>query len=230
MRVPLSNRRQRQIGTVASILEERYGPRPWREHPSALDELVLTILSQHTSDVNSERAFAALKSRFPSWESIIDAPISAIAEAIRGGGLAKQKAPKIQGALREVMAQTGGDLDFLTHFSVAEGRKWLVSLPGVGAKTASCVLLFALGLPAMPVDTHVHRVAGRIGLIGLHDSPKQAQDILEAEVGANRDQIYALHMNLIAHGRAVCIARRPRCGECPLTRCCDYYVRLSANA
>jgi endonuclease-3 len=103
-------------------------------------------------------------------------------------------------------------------------------LPGVGSKTASCVLLFSLGMPAMPVDTHVHRVAGRIGLIESTDSPERAQDLLESEVGADRDRIYALHMDLIAHGRAVCIARRPRCGECPLTRCCDYFAELSKNS
>jgi endonuclease III len=220
-----------RIEEIASLLEKRYGPRPWKRHRPPIEELVLTILSQHTSDLNSERAFAQLADRFPTWEAIIAAPTNEVADAIRSGGLAEQKAPRIQAVLRTIFELSDGwNLDFLAGLPVAEGRKRLTSLPGVGPKTASCVLLFSLGLPAMPVDTHVHRVARRLGLIGPKETAEGTQHILEKKVGADRDRIYALHMSLIAHGRAVCIARRPRCGDCPLTRCCDYYLELSADS
>jgi endonuclease III len=219
-----------RIDEIALLLKDRYGPRPWKQHRPPIDELVLTILSQHTSDLNSERAFAQLTDRFPTWEAIIAAPTNEVADAIRSGGLAEQKAPRIQAVLRTILELTDGwDLDFLADLPVGEGRKWLTNLPGVGPKTASCVLLFSLGLPAMPVDTHVHRVAGRLGLVQPKETAEGTQLILEKKVGADRDRIYALHMSLIAHGRAVCIARRPRCGDCPLTRCCDYYLELSAD-
>ena len=221
--------RQSRIERVMTTLEERYGHKPWHQHRPPVDELVATILSQHTSDANSERAYAELVARYWIWREVVEAPTACIASAIRTGGLAEQKAPRIQAVLREVIAETGGDLGFLATMPVSEARTWLTALPGVGSKTASCVLLFSLGMPAMPVDTHVHRVAGRIGLIALTDSLERAQDRLESKVGADRDRIYALHMGLIAHGRAVCIARRPRCSECPLTRCCDYYAELSKD-
>lgn len=220
-----------RIEEITTLLEKRYGPRPWKRHRPPIDELVLTILSQHTSDLNSERAFALMTDRYSTWDAIIAAPTIEVADAIRSGGLAKQKAPRIQAVLRTILELTDGwNLDFLANLPVGEGRKWLTNLAGVGPKTASCVLLFSLGLPAMPVDTHVHRVAGRLGLIGPKETAEGAQHILEKKVGANRDRIYALHMSLIAHGRAVCIARRPRCGDCPLTRCCDYYLELPANS
>jgi endonuclease-3 len=220
-----------RLDFISTELERRYGARPWRRHRQAIDELILTILSQHTSDLNSERAFAELVSRFPTWESVLGASPDDITNAIRSGGLAAQKAPRIQAVLGAVLSERGTfDLDFLLRMSVEQGRTWLESLPGVGPKTASCVLLFSLGLPAMPVDTHVHRVAGRLGLVSASATAKQTQDLLEARLGENRDRIYALHVNLIAHGRTVCVARRPRCNECPLTRCCDYYIEQHSNA
>ena len=222
---------QRQLDFIATELECRYGARHWRAQRPPIDELILTVLSQHTSDLNSERAFRDLVSRFPTWESVIAAPTVEVADAIRSGGLAAQKAPRIQAVLRSILVEWGAfELGFLSTMSVADGRRWLKALPGVGPKTASCVLLFSFGLPAMPVYTHVHRVAGRLGLIRASANAEQAQDSLEARLGENRDRIYALHMNLIAHGRTVCVARRPKCGECPLTRCCDYYIELSENA
>ncbi len=226
----MSSSRQSRVEQIMTVLEGRYGPKPWHQHRPPVEELVATILSQHTSDANSERAYTELVACFSTWEEVIEAPAESVASAIRSGGLADQKAPRIQSVLREVFAETGGDLYFLGTMPVKEARDWLTALPGVGSKTASCVLLFSLGMPAMPVDTHVHRVAGRIGIIRPIDSAERAQDLLEFEVGADRDRIYALHMELIAHGRAVCIARRPRCGECPLTRCCDYFADLSKNA
>lgn len=222
---------ERQLEFVATELERRYGARLWRRHRPPIDELILTILSQHTSDLNSERAFADLVSRFPTWDAVLAAPTPQIAEAIRSGGLAAQKAPRIQAVLRSILDERGAfDIDFLANMPASDGRRWLEALPGVGPKTASCVLLFSFGLPAMPVDTHVHRVVRRLGLLSAGLTAEQTQDLLEARVGENRDRIYALHMNLIAHGRTVCVARRPKCGDCPLTRCCDYYIELSADA
>jgi endonuclease III len=227
----MTTAKQRQLDFIATELERRYGVRQWRPHRSPIDELIVTILSQHTSDLNSERAFGELVSRFPTWEDVLVAPTSEVAESIRSGGLAAQKAPRIQAVLRSILHERGTfDLDFLSNMSVSDGRQWLKALPGVGPKTASCVLLFSFGLPAMPVDTHVHRVAGRLGLISANANAEQVQDSLEARLGENRDRIYALHMNLIAHGRTVCVARRPKCSDCPLTRCCDYYIELSENA
>jgi endonuclease-3 len=219
-----------KINRIESALKERYGSREWRQHRPPVDELVLTILSQHTSDLNSERAFASLIARFSTWESILAASLSDIAAAIRSGGLAEQKAPRIQAVLRSILHERGAfDLEFLASVPVPNAREWLTNLPGVGPKTASCVLLFSFGRPAFPVDTHVHRVAQRLGLVEPSTTPEKTQLILESLLGEDRDRIYALHMNFIAHGRAVCVARRPRCGECPVTRCCDYYNQLAAD-
>jgi endonuclease-3 len=220
-----------QLDFIENALYCRFGARVWHQHRPPIDELVLTILSQHTSDLNSERAFGDLTARFPNWESVLAAPTKVVEEAIRSGGLAAQKAPRIQAVLGSILVERGDfDLGFLRAMPVVECRGWLEMLPGVGPKTASCVLLFSFGLPAMPVDTHVGRVAVRLGLVNKSATAEQIQDQLEASLGANRDRIYALHMNLIAHGRTVCVARRPRCGECPLARCCDYFINQSANA
>jgi endonuclease-3 len=155
---------------------------------------------------------------------VIDAPTAAVADAIRSGGLANLKAPRIQAVLVAVRERIGAlDLSGLADLSVAEARAELVALKGVGPKTASCVLLFSLGLPAMPVDTHVHRVSRRLGLIAAADSAESAHEQLECNLGGNRDEVYAFHMNMIAHGRTLCLARRPRCERCILTECCDYY-------
>lgn len=208
---------------MSSLLNEAYGPRPWRRHLPPVDELVATILSQHTSDRNTERAFASLRASFPTWHAVISAPTADVADAIRSGGLANQKAPRIQTVLRSIDDRYGGfDLDALATMDIATARAELTSLHGVGPKTASCVLLFSLGMPAIPVDTHVHRVTGRLGLIGPKTSAEQAHGILEAALEGDRDQAYAFHMHLIRHGRSVCIARRPRCELCPLTKVCAY--------
>lgn len=196
-----------------------------------VDELVMTILSQHTSDVNTERAFAALRSRFPTWDAVIAAPTADVADTIRGGGLANLKAPRIQQALVEIQHEYGSfNIEFLAERSVPDARRLLTRLHGVGPKTASCVLLFSLGMPALPVDTHVHRVARRLGLIGNDVSAESAHDRLESALGGGRDEVYAFHMNMIAHGRAVCSAQQPACGRCRLTRCCDYFRHAAVVA
>ncbi|HKG26707.1 MAG TPA: endonuclease III [Thermomicrobiales bacterium] len=214
------------IAEIAERLVAHYGPRHWRCHGEPVAELVATILSQHTSDANTERAFASLRGRFPTWESVIEAPTEAVADAIRSGGLANLKAPRIQAVLTVIRDRLGAfDLSSLQEMNVAAGRAELMRLKGVGPKTASCVLLFSLGLPAMPVDTHVHRVARRLGLIGAAESAEAAHELLERDLGENRDEVYAFHLNMIAHGRSVCLARQPRCERCVLTECCDYYNR-----
>src|SRR5829696_2523045 len=216
---------------VTDALELTYGPRPWRRHLPPVDELVATILSQHTSDANTDKAFASLRSRFPAWQQVISAPVADIADTIRSGGLANQKAPRIQAVLTSVREQYGGfNLDSLASKSVQAARDQLSSLHGVGPKTASCVLLFSLGRPALPVDTHVHRVSRRIGLIAPDVDATAAHVRLEAFLDGDRERVYAFHVNMIAHGRAVCTARRPFCERCLLTECCDYYADTVADS
>lgn len=208
---------------VYDVLVDTYGERPAKIHRKPVDELVLTILSQNTSDVNSRRAFQHLVEAFPTWDQVVHAPTEAVAEAIRMGGLANMKAPRIQNALEYIYEQRGEyALDFMADMSVKEARKWLVKLKGIGPKTASCVLLFALGMPAFPVDTHVHRVSRRLGLIPEKANPEQTSELFEEMV--DPELYYPFHILLIQHGRVTCKAQRPQCDACPLTTYCDYYA------
>jgi endonuclease-3 len=184
-----------------------------------LSELIATILSQHTSDANSARAFSSLMERFGSFEAVRAASVEEIEAAVRSGGLGWVKAQRIKRVLEEIHSSKGKlDLDFLNLMELAEARQYLTELSGVGPKTAACVLLFACGHPAIPVDTHVHRVSRRLGLIGPRASAEQAQAELEAIVPP--DQAYNFHVNLIRHGRGTCKAPQPRCWECPLDSIC----------
>jgi endonuclease-3 len=186
-----------------------------------MSELVLTILSQNTSDTNSGRAFMRLKQRFATWEDLLAAGPDDIAPAIQAGGLARIKAPRIKGILDEVWGRLGSfDLMFLRDLPLEEAKAWLRSLPGVGPKTAACVLMFALGRPALPVDTHVHRVAQRLALVPSKAGAADAHDILEAIL--EPDEIYPFHISLIKHGRRLCRAQRPLCPECPLLDGCPH--------
>ena len=204
---------------VLASLRAYYGNPEPRRTDGPLAELILTILSQNTSDVNTDRAFAGLWGRFGSWAAIVAAPTPEIADAIRSGGLAEIKAPRIKGVLEAIQRDRGDlSLEFLADFSVNDARAYLTSLKGVGPKTAACVLLFALGMPALPVDTHVHRVSRRLGLIGPKVSAEAAHAILEAAIPPG--QMYDAHMLLIRHGRVLCKALRPRCDPCPLTASC----------
>ena len=196
------------------------GPPPGHRRLPAVDELVLTILSQNTSDVNRDRAYAAMRERFPTWEIVRDADPAALANALRPGGLADQKAPRIQAVLRRVSAAGPLELEWLGALPPADAIAWLVQLPGVGVKTASCVLLFSFAVPVMPVDTHVHRVAGRLGLIPSGASADRAHALLTPMVPPAR--MLEAHLLLIRHGRTTCTARRPRCGECVLLDLCPY--------
>lgn len=206
---------------VYDLLAAAYGSltlaRP--AHADGTAELVETILSQHTSDTNAERAFAALADRYPTWQEVVDAPTGELEEVIRSGGLARQKAPRIQEALRSVHARTGGySIDFLADMRLPDAKAWLQELPGVGPKTAGVVLSFAYGRPAMAVDTHIHRVTRRLGLIGPKVTADEAHDVLEPTIAPER--VLGFHVGLITHGRQVCHARRPACAGCVLAPQC----------
>jgi endonuclease-3 len=207
------------IVEIVQLLAKEYGSVTWRSHTDPLSELVVTILSQNTSDHNSRRAFDSLLGRFGSWEAVAGGSVEDIADAIKLGGLAKVKAPRIKKILEQIQEQRGSlDLMFLKKLPIAESKAWLQSLPGVGPKTAACVLLFSLGKPVLPVDTHIHRVAQRLGLIDSRISAEKAHEILGDMVPA-RD-VYRFHILMIEHGRRVCKAQHPRCRECVLLKIC----------
>lgn len=211
---------------IRRLLIEAYGDRPWQPRADPLSELIGTVLSQNTSDLNSGRAYEALRAVLPTWEAVRDAPVERVEQAIRCGGLSAVKAPRIQRILAEITRQRGDlDLCFLDSMPTDEARQWLVALEGVGAKTAACVLMFALGKPVIPVDTHVHRVSRRLGLAADKDSPERTETVLESLVPA--EDRYAFHVNLIAHGRRVCKAQRPLCEACVVACLCDYYATIS---
>jgi len=199
-----------------------YGEPPPRFLQDPLSELIQTVLSQNTADVNSDRAYASLMERFGGdWDAVRAAPVDQVADAIRRGGLAEIKAARIKSILDRI-AETVGELDlaFLRDTSMEEGRTFLRSLGGVGPKTAACVLLFSCGKPALPVDTHVHRVSQRLGLVPAKATAEQAHVMLEAIIPV--DNVYPFHMLLIGHGRQICKAQRPRCPECPVLDLCPY--------
>lgn len=210
------------ISQILPILIDTYGDRPWKRRLEPVAELVQTILSQNTSDANSGRAYASLMKTFGSWGSIAAADAEQIAEAIRAGGLADVKAKYIKSALSALAKENHGfDLEFLRAMPVNRARQWLINLPGVGMKTASCVLLFSLHRPAFPVDTHVYRVAKRLGLIGDRISVDAAHPQMEKIVKA--EDVYRCHMLIIEHGRKTCKAQRPLCGKCTLATICPSY-------
>jgi endonuclease-3 len=204
---------------LVAVLDEEYGRVEPRPHGDATSELVLTLLSQNTSDHNSGRAFHRLLERFDSWDAVIEAPTSEVEEAIRPGGLAPTKAPRMQALLAEVRERVPGyDLEFLAELPLDEAKAWLRSLPGVGPKTAAIVLLFALGRPALPVDTHVERVAKRLGLVPPKMPVEKTHDALETLLEPH--EVYAFHVDLIQHGRRTCHARAPACERCVLLERC----------
>ena len=210
----------RRLRSIAVRLRRAYGVPPPPRHLPPIDELVLTILSQNTSDTNRDRAYADLRARLPRWSEVADAPARRIAGAIRRGGLGLTKAPRLRAALRSLRGSGVALDDPRALAGLPDGELWdrLVALPGVGPKTAACVLLFSLDRPYFPVDTHVHRVALRLGLVASRATAVQAQAALQA--AAPPLQVYALHMGLIRHGREVCVARRPFCSQCVLAELC----------
>ncbi|TVR23576.1 MAG: endonuclease III [Anaerolineaceae bacterium] len=219
-----AERRAAKYQPVARTLRELYGDLRWTPSQPPMDELISCILSQSTSDTNRDRGFAALKKRYPSWEAVVSAPEAELVETIRSAGLANQKAPRIQEALRYVYDERGEyAIDFLQDIPIDEAKAWLTRMKGIGPKTAAIVLCFAFGLPAFPVDTHVDRVSKRLGFIPQKLSVNKAHDVMEAIVPP--EDYYAFHIYLIRHGRDTCNARSPQCGRCPLTAHCDHYRR-----
>lgn len=209
--------RKERVRGIRDRLREMYG-RPVNEpHGEPVAELIKTVLSQHTNDRNRDRSFAALRERFAGWEEVRDAPLEELEEAIRPGGLARQKAPRIQ-AILELLGDPP-TLDWMEGAPREDSLEFLLSLPGVGRKTAACVLIFTWGVPEIPVDVHVHRVGGRLGLFPEGASFERAHDEMLAVVPP--EDAYELHMNLIRHGRELC-RPKPRCGECALRRMCPW--------
>lgn len=220
--------RKAKYAPVAAILHEVYGPLAWSQEQSPMDELVSCILSQSTTDTNRDRAFAALKARYTSWQAVVDAPTQELIDTIRLAGLANQKGPRIQKVLEHIHREHGAyDIDFLRDLSPDEAKAWLTSLEGVGPKTAAIVLCFGFNMPAFPVDTHIHRVSLRLGFLPEKTSADRAHPIMEAIVPP--EQYFAFHIHLIRHGRDTCGARTPLCDRCPLTAHCDYYTNLTAD-
>jgi endonuclease-3 len=206
---------------VHQRLLEAYGEPRWRHPLPPVDELVSTILSQNTNDVNRDRAFTAIREVFPTWEAVRDAPAQAVVRAIRPAGLGNQKGPRIQAILQAVTEERGSlNLRFLRRMPPEQAMAWLMRFKGVGRKTASIVLLFSLGMPAFPVDTHIYRLSGRLGLRPERASIDQTHDLLARTFPP--ETYYAAHLNLIRHGREVCHPRKPACPECTLRRLCPY--------
>jgi len=229
----LSKGSSRRVKVSSDYVLERlttaYGPVTWAPRLEPIDELIFTVLTQHTSDLNAERACKAMLARYPHWEDVIAADPTELADAIRSGGLANQKSVRLQRILREVRDKRGDfDLRFLAGLPLADAKAWLTALPGVGPKTAAVTLSFALGMPAMPVDTHIYRVAQRLGLITTKTSVEDAHRLLEAMV--EPADVYRFHVLLIQHGRRTCRARSPLCGSCALGERCpsrSYFERRS---
>ena len=205
--------------TIIEKLSAIYGEFEQTPRYNALDELIFTVLTQHTSDLNAERAFIQLRETIPTWEEVVVADQQLIADAIFHGGMSNQKSKRIKDILVTILERHGDlEIEFLRNYELEDARKWLVELPGVGPKTAAVVMAFALGMPAFPVDTHIHRVSKRLGLIEEKTTADAAHELMERQV---RPELrFQLHMQMITHGRQICKARRPLCGECPLSADC----------
>ena len=222
-RAPIQKRQGQKASFTADqvldLLWHEYAPFPWEPRYDPITEVVFTILSQHTSDRNSERAFKSLMNTFGSLEEVARGDTELITQAINIGGLAKIKAPRIKEVLNQIRDIRGSlDLYFLKEMPLPEAKAWLRQLPGIGPKSAAVILCFSLGMPAIAVDTHVHRVSKRLGLIGPKTTAEQAHDILEEMVATERR--YPFHVALINHGRRVCKAPRPLCPQCVLAEGC----------
>ena len=223
------NRERQEVERIREIhrrLKRTHGPLDAPRRLDPIEELVLTILSQNTNDTNRDRAYAAMRRRYRTWQALAGARVGDLVEAIRVGGLANRKAPRIIETLREIRAREGGfDLSWMHDAPDEAVREYLMSLPGVGPKTAACVLAFSLGRKVIPVDTHVHRVATRLGLLPIGTPAVRAHHVLEALIPPRLR--LPLHVGLIRHGRTVCSAGRPFCEDCALQHICPsapYYL------
>ncbi len=216
----MSNLSKRALKVHEKLLEA-FGEPIWRNPLPPVDELVSTILSQNTNDTNRDRAFNTLHAKFPTWESVRDAKTEDVVNAIRPAGLANQKGPRIQNVLKNITEERGSlDLNFLADMPLEEARAWLTKFNGVGPKTAAIVLCFSLNRPTFPVDTHIYRVTGRIGLRPEKMTVEQAHPYLEKVFPP--ETYYAAHLNLIRLGREICHAGKPDCPNCPIIKLCDY--------
>ena len=221
--------RKAKYAPIAAALTAVYGELDWTRNQDGMDELISCILSQSTNDTNRDRAFARLKERFPTWEAVRFAALDDLIDAVRPAGLANQKAPRIQNALAVIFQKTGDySIDFLNELPLDEAKAWLVSLKGIGPKTAAIVLCFAYGRPAFPVDTHIFRVGKRIGFLPDKLSADDAHPVMEAI--APPPDFYQFHIQLIQHGRDTCHARKPACERCPIRRHCDFFSAAGAFA
>jgi endonuclease-3 len=209
---------RRRLHAIRDRLRQAYGRPRLRPHRRPVDELILTVLSQNTNDRNRDVAYMRLRERFPSWEAVRRAPEEEVEEAIRPGGISKIKANRIKAILDDL---DGDELEWLPGAPIEDSRERLVALPGIGRKTAACVLLFSYGIPDVPVDTHVFRVGWRLGLWNEKSKLEDAHDTLTA-LAEDGDDAYEIHTNLLRHGRRICTARAPRCEECPLLSLCPY--------
>lgn len=219
---PLAERAQ----IVYDLLGEAYGFREWYARREPLHELISTILSQRTTGANEEKAFEQLWAAYGSWDAIAAAPVDDIAALIAPSNWAEQKAPRIKAVLAQIIAERGtADIGFLAHLPVEQALAWLRALPGVGPKTATLVLLFCFHKPVLPVDTHVHRVSQRVGLIGPRATAEQAHDLLPQLLPHDATVLWNFHHNMLRHGQRICIWKAPRCERCVLREHCDYYAR-----
>jgi len=218
----MENKRKRII-KILKILRNFYSIKTWEKKYSPLDILIKTILSQNTSDRNSDRAFENLKEKFPDWDSVLKASDNEIEEAIKIGGLAKVKSKRIKEILNIIKLKNNGklNLNFLSDYSVEEALNWLLSLKGVGEKTAACTLIFGFNKPVFPVDTHILRITKRLGLIDYNVSLSKAHNLLKDLIP--EELYYESHLNLIEHGRKICNAKNPKCSICPINKLCNYY-------
>jgi endonuclease III len=217
-----------RIHAVITRLSEVYGHPDWRNPLPPVDELVCTILSQNTNDHNRDIAFLALKERYPSWEEVMLAEVGEIIDTIRVAGLANQKGSRIKAVLNQIMEERGNlDLSFLAELPIEEAREWLLRFKGVGRKTAAIVLQFSLNRPAFPVDTHIYRVTGRLGVRPAKLNVEQTHFLMEQLI--DPQEYYAGHLNLIRLGREICHARKPDCSHCPVNDLCAYYSELQTG-
>ena len=207
------------IALTIQMMTEQYGPFDQEPRLPPTDEMVFTILSQHTSDINSSRAYRRLMESFETLDDVAAADVPAIEKAIAPGGLAKIKAPRIKAVLNRVLELNGSlDLSFLREMPLNEAKAWLRQLPGIGPKSAGIVLSFSLGMPAMAIDTHIYRVSQRLGIIGPKVSADKAHDILEEKI--EPEEVFNFHVSYINHGRQVCRAQRPLCPQCVVGGIC----------
>src|SRR5688572_11043201 len=217
----MAKRDRRTLRRILTLLRRAYGPRPARCWGDGVSVLVDTILSQNTSNANSDAGYRQLRRRFRSWKQVADAPVEDVERHIRVSGLSRQKAPRIQTILRQIRHERGKiDLQFLSELDEQAAYDYLRNFPGVGPKTACCTLLFAFGKAVFPVDTHIHRIARRLGLVRAKVTAEQAHELLTPLI-APEDR-YEMHVLLIEHGRKTCRAINPRCGDCVLLRVCRY--------